>query len=306
MTDPVADLHRELFGSVPTKPGTAYERLAALILREIDADGSVRHDVRLSGTGKRTKHQIDVSLRRDDNELKTIIECRYLFGQKGKKKITLGAARDFASVVRDLAPDEAWMLTTIGYTGPAETYANEQGIRLGILTARPQQGISRVEFRGQVGSPSDLTITQWNIVDDAERARVEQMIEDQATNPPPQRVSTHSEYFVDAAGKPTVSLFEVLDPIYQEIQRDLKEGLNQGTSALDKPRHILVGEVPVCVGGFHWEVELTYGRFDFTINLAKRIARLLLRMLDGSLDRRFAAGDLGVWAIDGEGNVIPR
>ena len=45
----------------------------------------------------------------------------------------LDAVRSFASVVRDLRPDQGMMLTTVGYTEDARTFAEDEGIALGIL-----------------------------------------------------------------------------------------------------------------------------------------------------------------------------
>jgi len=149
-SDPVDDLYTELLADEKLKHGTKYERLAALVFKEFNGVEMVTHDVRLRGHGKRTQHQIDVRLTsQDGTELRAIIECRHLFGEGGKKRLGLGAIRDFASVQRDLVADEAWVVTTGGFTRPAEIYAEEQGIRLATLKAQPAPDITRIDFRGR-------------------------------------------------------------------------------------------------------------------------------------------------------------
>lgn len=152
--DPITGLHKELFGADPPKHGTAYERLAALIVQELNQHEDITHDVKLVGDGKKTEHQIDVSVRGKDSQLHLIVECRHLVGDEGKKKLGLGAVRDFASVQRQLKADEAWMLTTVGYTGPAQSFAEEEGIRLGVLTATARPPVERIDFHARVGAPS--------------------------------------------------------------------------------------------------------------------------------------------------------
>ena len=67
----------------------------------------------------------------------------------------------------------------------------------------------------------------------------------------------------------------------------------------------MIGTVPVAVRGFEWEVDLTYGSWEFSIDFAKRLARLVLRLLDGSIDRAATKSDLAAWDIAEDGSVIP-
>ena len=294
--DPVDVLYTELVADEKLKHGTKYERLAALVFKELNAIDTVTHDVRLRGHGKRTRHQIDVRLTSSNGiELRAIIECRHLFGAWGAKRLGLGAIRDFASVQRDLVADEAWVVTTVGFTRPAEIYAEEQGIRLATLKALPPPGVERIDFRGQVGAPSDLKVTEWLAVSDAERDRVLPLLA--AQGEVAGRIDDPETRFLDDEFGAGERIFDVIEPIYQRLQRRLQEGVNTGTEVFDRPRRIALGRVPVTVRGFKWEIVLTYGRFDFSIDLAARIKRLVLESLDGRVQKRFSTAELRRWKL---------
>jgi hypothetical protein len=300
--DPVELLYSEVVANEKLKHGTKYERLAAIVFKELRHLDVVTHDIRLRGDGRRTRHQIDVRLTAPTGRrLRAIVECRHLFGKKGTKKLGLPAIRDFASVQRDLQADEAWILTTVGFTGPAETYAEEQGIRLATLSA-PARGPQRIDFRGEVGAPSDLRVTQWLVVDDAERERVAPLLA--AQDVVEGWIDAHATYFVDENGRPGELFHDVIDPIYQRLQRDLKRGTNVGQELFDRPRRVVLGEVPVAVRGFDWEIDLTYGRFDFSIDLADKLVRLLLESLDGRVKESFTLPQLRRWAIGPEDRLV--
>lgn len=84
-SDPITGLHEELFSTVPPKHGTAYERLTALIVQELNQRDDITHDVRLRGDRKKTEHRIDVSVRGRNAKLRLIVECRHLAGLARKQ-----------------------------------------------------------------------------------------------------------------------------------------------------------------------------------------------------------------------------
>lgn len=302
-TDPIEVLYTEVIADEKLRHGTKYEQLAALVFKQLHQTDTVTHDVRLRGEGRRTRHQIDVRLTaRGGKQLRAIVECRHLFGKGGKKKLGLGKVRDFASVQRDLEADEAWLVTTGGFTKPAVTYAEEQGVRLAVLAPPEKRPLERIEFRGRVGAPSELRITRWLAADDAERARVTPLLADRDVDGT--MIDAYDNYFLDEYEQRTERFVDVLDPIYQRLQRELDEGLNQGTEHFGYIRRVRLGDVVVAVRGFDWEIGLSYGRFDFSIDLADKITRLLLESLDGRVNERFSRADLRRWKIGPTDRVV--
>jgi hypothetical protein len=75
----IEDLHEALFGFQPAKAGTAYERLAAIVLA---ARGwvDVVHDETLTPPGKQAAHQLDVTGRLAAGELERIIVAAWSVG----------------------------------------------------------------------------------------------------------------------------------------------------------------------------------------------------------------------------------
>ncbi|HWA55263.1 MAG TPA: restriction endonuclease [Solirubrobacterales bacterium] len=311
MSEPIELIYNELVAEEKLKAGTKYERLAAIVFKILNTEESVIHDLRLTGDGLETAHQIDVHVRRGDKELRWLVECRDFEANARSPKIGLGEVRDFASVVRDLMPDEAMMLTTVGFTSGAETYAREQKIRLAIL--REFRDVSDWEGRfrelrvkGTLQGPSDLKITNWLVVDDEERRRVRPLLEAAGSWEEQRVTDTHSEYFLDSEGEPEATLAEVLDPIYLDIQKSLTPGVNTGTAMLDRTRHLRFGTVLVALRGFDWEVELFTWTHEWASRVGDGLAKLLLRTLDGEIDQAIFARDIVAWEISDKGEVAQR
>jgi hypothetical protein len=72
----IEELHDALFGYVPAKLGTAYERLSAVVLTGlgwVDVEDHRLEQV----SGRRAKHQLDVICRRADSSVRRlIVECK--------------------------------------------------------------------------------------------------------------------------------------------------------------------------------------------------------------------------------------
>lgn len=149
------ELH-DRFDPIKTgKAGTRYERLAAMVLKALNARDVVIHDMKLRGDST-VPHQIDVSIERDGVDRRVLVECKD-FDLRGAK-VDLDIVRSFRSVVEDVGVDEAIIVTCNGYTQPAETFAKAKGIKLAILRTfeledregRVQTIVIRMHVRGIV------------------------------------------------------------------------------------------------------------------------------------------------------------
>ena len=60
MASPIDELYQMIFGSMPTKAGTAFERLAAIATYVTEEAGDVTHDAALNGAHSGSRYQIDV------------------------------------------------------------------------------------------------------------------------------------------------------------------------------------------------------------------------------------------------------
>ena len=104
--------------------GTKYERLAAIAFSLLTGRETV-HDLRLLGASG-VRHQIDAVI--GQARKRVLVETKDY-----DRKIGLPVIRNFWGAVEDISPDESFVVTTVGFTAPAITYANAKGIRLALL-----------------------------------------------------------------------------------------------------------------------------------------------------------------------------
>jgi hypothetical protein len=308
--DAVELIYDEYIAEEKLKHGTKYERLGAIVFKTLMGEHKVVHDLRLSGPGKRTKHQIDVTIERHDGErLRLIIECRHLFATSRRSTIDLDAVRSFASVVRDLQPDQGMMLTTVGYTKDARTFAEDEAIALGILREFRDEDwegrLREVRIRAHVTVPAPPKIA-WIPKDDTERERIRAALVKQEGDGT--STSTVVNYFYDEDGNETESLFDVLDPYFRRVQRERPDA-DSGRKMFDDVRWVLVGSERVAVTGFEWELphdDLAQFTEEFVIGVGDRVAKLVLRTIDGALDFVIFDRDLMAFEVGPGGEITPR
>jgi len=126
------DLHDKYHTAVTKKQGDKYERLAALVLKILQEEALVIHDLKLTGSDPEVKHQIDVTVQYSDRVTRRlIIECKD-FDISGKS-VGIGVVRNFRSVIEDTSADEGIIVTCNGFTRQARKYAKSKEIKLCIL-----------------------------------------------------------------------------------------------------------------------------------------------------------------------------
>jgi hypothetical protein len=138
-----------------------YERLTAIVFYLLTEQTTV-HDLRLRGDSG-VKHQIDVVIGPEHRRL--LIECKDY-----DKTVGLPQVRNFFAVVEDVSPDEAFMVTTCGYSAQAITYAEAKGIRLALLRSPEEEDsaglVKRVQIivnaTTRVGDP----LISWQVTED--------------------------------------------------------------------------------------------------------------------------------------------
>jgi hypothetical protein len=165
MTERIDLVYDRLVASEKLKAGTKYERLAAIAFRILTERTTV-HDLKLRGDVG-VAHQIDAVV--GEGRKRILIEA-----QDYDKKVDLPIVRDFSAVVDDLRPDEAFVVTTVGFSDNAQRWAEAKGLMLALL--RPLEGdadwgnlVRRINFRLQMSAAGDPTV-QW-FVDHSEAAR---------------------------------------------------------------------------------------------------------------------------------------
>jgi hypothetical protein len=120
MTSPIEDIFEKIFGYVPPKRGTAFERLAAIASYMLEKKGQVEHDARVRGKFSETLYQIDVLHSAEGGtkmgEAKDYSEQHEKVGRGDLQKLS-GALPDLDSI------NEGIFFSATGFTGPAKKYA---------------------------------------------------------------------------------------------------------------------------------------------------------------------------------------
>lgn len=136
-------LHDRFYSILTTKAGTRYERLAAIVFKKLDEEGTVIHDMELRGDSE-VKHQIDVTISRNGKKNRVLIECKD-YDISGSS-VGLDIVRNFFAVVEDIKPNEAYIITCNDFTQDARKYAKAKNIKLVILrTVTPADLEGRIQ-----------------------------------------------------------------------------------------------------------------------------------------------------------------
>lgn len=123
-------LYDQYWTTSSPKAGTRYERLVAFVLKALDLRREVLHDIKLIGDST-VKHQIDVTVADGNAKKRILVECKDF--DISADKVGLGIIRDFSAVVDDTRPDEAIVITCVGFTADAQKFAKHKGIKLAVL-----------------------------------------------------------------------------------------------------------------------------------------------------------------------------
>lgn len=128
------ELHESVFGFIPAKAGTAYERLAAVVLAELGWV-SVEHQAKLRPEGRRATQRLDVTAKHPDGSIRRLlVECKDWNEDVGK-----GTIDALVGVRKQAGFDAAMAVTTKGFTAGAVDVAVDENIAMVILReVRPE------------------------------------------------------------------------------------------------------------------------------------------------------------------------
>jgi hypothetical protein len=160
----------------------------------------------------------------------------------------------------------------------------------------------KMSMRG-TGTP---TITRWITADDAERARLQELLREREGER--ELVAADETFYYDAEGTPVGTLQELLTPIFQSLELEL--GDNEGEHKFDTVHHLDLAGVRAAVRGFAYRVELSEGVNEFTVGNPASVAELIFRSVEGTVDqpvdRVVYDTDLKGLMLDADGRVVSR
>ncbi|MFL0404959.1 restriction endonuclease [Bacillus nitratireducens] len=301
MSQVMETIYNEFIADEKLKNGTKYERLAAVVFKTLNTTDVVIHNLRLRGDGKKTPHQIDVIIERDNVSKRVLIECKDYDTEVG-----ISIIRDFFGAVSQIKPDESFVVTTKGYTRGAKSFAEEEGIKLAILREfKDDDWAGRCRFKNQnydfVSINPGIT---WVAASQEDRdnfnanANKDEINSVQGTN-------TVDNFFYDRQGNRQDHRHLVLLPIFCSFIENTNSPTT-GRYEFESTKYIKIAGVLVGIKGFHYEYSTTESVKEVLIDAGEQVALLLFKVIDGSIDKIIFQQDLDKWAFNDDGEVISK
>lgn len=277
MTDRIDLVYDRLLADEKLKTGTKYERLAAIAFR-ILTERTTLHDLRLRGEVG-VAHQIDAVV--GDEHKRILVEAKDY-----DRRVDLPVVRDFSAVVEDLQPDEAFVVTAIGYSDNAKRWAEAKRLTLALLRPPEEEDwgnlVKRIDLTMTMSAPSDPKV-QWSI-DPSEAGRFEG-----DRNP----IGHHllDEVMIGGSSGQPSPFRDLIEP---QIEAEYPSApLGQpadigGAHNFDEQTWLyLPDEEPIRVKGYTWTVNIAVATHEFSLGfgIGGLAAELVLRTLDGSIHR---------------------
>lgn len=302
MSDCMDNIYDSHITNEKLKAGTKYERLAAVIYKVFEEDDVVIHDLRLRGEGKTAEHQIDVTIEKQDNKKRILVECKDYDDVVG-----IGIIRDFYGAVAQIKPDDSIVVTTKGFTKGAVKFAKDESIKLAILKefneADWEGRLRRLVINMRMIFMDTPRITAWNIADPSRLDEVNAALGSNLGKK--QETDTTETYFYNENGDKTETFQQVLFPIFNSFQRVAGQ-TTKGKYEFDKIRYIKLCGITVPVRGFDYEFNSHESVHTTVIDEGAKVATLLYKMLDGTIDTVIFDQQLEKWTFDEDGQVIPK
>lgn len=288
MPSPIDQLYYEIFGNLPTKPGTAYEKFAAAAMKLLQPMDGVFHDARLRGALSKSIYQIDVLASKGQvaGEAKDYTDQPAKVGRPDLQK--LGGA------LPDLPVNSGAFFSATSYTKPARQYAgaasNIVGKPIELFELRPSV---ESDLTGRI---KKITIRFHIITPDYQRARFEAVFTEDGHNILT-RLKKLGQFVFDDQPSPCENILKADGSVLITIGQ-----LSSGTVRADNSDrmiaswplpggHISIDKSLVPIHGITFDIPFNKQTKELSINANGR-AVLLLKSLDGKIDKIISDVDL--------------
>lgn len=299
MSSEIDLIYDRLVAEEKLKDGTKYERLPAIVYQILIKQVTV-HDLKLRGdTG--VKHQIDAVV--GENRRHILVEAKDLC-----RNVDLPIVRNFWAAVEDIKPDEAFVVTTVGFSPQAIQYAAAKGIRLALLRPPEEEdwdGLIK-EMTIKVIATGQAGLANVNFT--AHPDEVERL----ATGMTGLGVvETAQVKFATASGEEC----PLLPILVEQLDEDYGAAIDAGeatigrTNTFDEPTRLHAPGIspPLRITGWTWEAKITTETIEVVIadGVGGLVAELALRTIDGSIQQIFTNKQIAAWTFDGH-DIVPR
>lgn len=308
MSSPIEKIFEDIFGSLPSKSGAAYERLAAIAMHLLD-EGSVMHDVRLRGQFSDTLYQLDVHHQSKDGGT-TMGEAKD-YSERGSK-VGRGDLQKLGGALPDIQEIDAGIFfSATGYTKPAKKYAEAAD----KITGGKQINLYELAAStddDEKGFVKTIVINMHAIIPHAELGEFKAVFTTQGEALLKQHLLKEGDTsvtlsyglseFHNSDGAVILSLAELTSKGYGEVDTET----NCASACYWLPRHhILVHGLLTPIQGLEYTVPFSSMHREIVIS-DDSTHRLVIRDKDGTALRILTDKNIREFTFDADGNVVKR
>ena len=304
MVSPYDDLLDKYHQIGTTRKGTKYEILAAMVCKTLEESSVVVHDVKLRGRSD-VKHQIDVTVNKDGAVRRILIECKD-FAVSGSK-VGLGVVRNFESAARDLGSTEAWIVSNIGFTQPAQQFAKSKGIDLKVARVVEEKDLAGRVLRIVIGFHIPGPVNVRAGIEVESKQRVEELQEAFELIGMDGGVRRDDDVFFKSGSERVAFNEYVSKKLMEDIS--LEELPSRQSGIVGKDREVVLRpEWPLYVGKTRFEDARVRVKYDVWVDVevtevaARRIAELIIEGF-GSEDVLIFGDDIARRSLRDSGHV---
>ncbi|ANB49268.1 MULTISPECIES: restriction endonuclease [Bacillus] len=294
-------IYNEHIADEKLKLGTKYEKLAAMVFKILHQKDVVIHDLKLRGGEKKTTHQIDVTVQSKGSEKskRILIECKDI-----NKKVGISIVRDFFGAVSQIKPDESFIVTTVGYTREARNFAEDEGIKLALLGE-----FSEVDWGGRIKNihlKMNIVVPNTPLIEFVPTGNKIKAHTPKSCSEP-KSVSAKDSYFYDKEGNRKDNYKTVLEPVFRNLNINKNSNCKiKGFHPFDDLKYILQDGNLIGIKGFNYEQSFSLVVEENIIGVGEKIALMVFKVLDGTIDKLIFKEDIDKWTFSTEGEVIKK
>lgn len=281
MSDVIETIYNRYIADEKLKSGSKFERLAAVVFKLLDEQSTVINDLRLRGEDKKAAHQIDAVIGKEGARKRILVECKDY-----DKVVGIDVVRNFFGAISQLKPDEAFVVTTKGFTRGAINFAEDEGIKLANIREFEENDwegrMTKIHLVGRIKVKSDPHVTfiidKYSLPDEDSEELLVKLGERIFGWFNPSEV-----HFLDKSGKAVSSFRDVIEPIIAQTPCKAGESV-KGEHIFEDMLYIDAADKLLGIKGFAFEFSCDELVSEHVIDEGNRIAVLLFKIFDGSID----------------------
>jgi hypothetical protein len=304
MASPIDELYKSIFGELPKKNGTAYELLATAAWKLLDDSSSVAHDTRMRGVFSESLYQIDVDA--NDKEGRHAGEAKDYTDRSAK--VGRSDLQKLGGALPDIDVRSGKFFSATGYTKPAQQYASNAERIVGKKI--DLYGLSLVTDKDLQGRIKKIIIAIHIITPAYERSRFTPVLTTEAEEVVEGIIATTNDGETSRLG--VESIYASDGSIMSSISELTSIGYGDGTiekrawgSWILTGGHLMSDGHLIPIHGITYDISFDEVIEEIVIEASGK-AMLLLKSIDGSVNKVLCDLDLKRIAFDDNGNAVVK